>query len=321
MAEKRKHPKVKSQLHSRNKHKERYDFEALIISCHELEKYVQKNKYGDLSINFSDPLAVKVLNTALLKHFYNIDFWDIPNGYLCPPIPGRADYLHYIADLLTSKNYGKLPKGSNVKVLDIGTGSSLIYPLIGHQEYGWQFVGTDIDEVSLKSASKILSLNPHLNENIEIRKPKYSSNVFRGVIMPNERFDLTMCNPPFHSSEEEAKVGSLRKLSNLSGQEVKEATLNFGGQSHELWCLGGEEKFLKNMIYESSDFAKSCFWFTSIISKESRVKRAISALKKFSPTEVKVIPMGQGNKVSRLIAWTFLSEQEQMEWKKNRWAK
>jgi 23S rRNA (adenine1618-N6)-methyltransferase len=90
----------KNELHPRNAHNERYDFDALINSCGELREFVAPNKYGDQSVNFSDPLAVKTLNKALLKHFYGIGYWDLPNSYLCPPIPGRADYIHYIADLL-----------------------------------------------------------------------------------------------------------------------------------------------------------------------------------------------------------------------------
>ena len=78
----------KSQLHARNLHRSRYDFPQLIKSCPELAPFVRPNPYGDLSINFSDPNAVKMLNKALLKHFYGIDYWDIPKDYLCPPIPG-----------------------------------------------------------------------------------------------------------------------------------------------------------------------------------------------------------------------------------------
>ncbi|NPD46655.1 MULTISPECIES: 23S rRNA (adenine(1618)-N(6))-methyltransferase RlmF [unclassified Lentimicrobium] len=319
MPAKRKHPQVKSQLHTRNKHKERYDFEILVESCPELKPYVRANDFGDLSIDFANPLAVKMLNTALLKHFYKVDFWDIPEEYLCPPIPGRADYLLYAADLLAEKNYGKIPKGTKIKCLDIGTGANLIYPVIGHQEYGWSFVGSEIDAKSIKSAEKIIENNPPLKGNIEVRLQKYNQNIFRGVIKKDERYDMVVCNPPFHSSAIEAQEASQRKVSNLSKGKKIEAPLNFGGQSHELWCKGGEEFFLKNMVIESRDFAQSCFWFTSLISRESRVKNAIATLKKFRPKQIKVIPMGQGNKVSRFVAWTFLTDEEQKEWAKERW--
>jgi len=37
--------------------------------------------------------------------------------------------------------------------------------------------------------------------------------------------------------------------------------------------------------------------------------------------EVKTIPMGQGNKTSRIVAWTFLSKEQQKEWRNKRWNK
>ena len=100
--EKRQHEKVKSKLHPRSKHRERYDFEKLISGFPELGPFVQPNKFDDLSIDFANPDAVKALNRALLKFHYGIEHWDVPDGYLCPPIPGRADYIHHIADLLDS---------------------------------------------------------------------------------------------------------------------------------------------------------------------------------------------------------------------------
>ena len=75
---KRSHPKVKSILHPRNEHRERYDFAALVEALPALNAFVKPNKYGDYSVDFSDAKAVKSLNTALLKKHYNIDFWDIP---------------------------------------------------------------------------------------------------------------------------------------------------------------------------------------------------------------------------------------------------
>ncbi|MCX6266590.1 MAG: RlmF-related methyltransferase, partial [Bacteroidetes bacterium] len=91
--QKREHPKIKSRLHPRNKHRERYDFKLLIDSCPQLARFVKLNIYQDESVDFSDPDAVKMLNKALLKVYYNINDWDIPGGYLCPPVPGRADYI------------------------------------------------------------------------------------------------------------------------------------------------------------------------------------------------------------------------------------
>ena len=318
---KKEHPKEKSRLHSRNKHRERYDFKALIKCVPELANYVSLNIYNDESIDFFNPEAVKTLNQALLKHAYHINHWNIPPNYLCPPIPGRADYIHYIADLLCTSNYGKIPKGQEVKVLDIGVGANCIYPIIGHQEYGWNFVGTDIDPIAIESAKNSVRSNPPLIGHVDIRLQSNMHNMFHGIIQTDESFDVTMCNPPFHASQEEAQAGTMRKLNNLSKQKVTKPTLNFGGQQNELICHGGEARFINDLIHESKHFPISCFWFTTIISKQSNLNKAHSLLKQVGAEEVKTIPMGQGNKTSRIVAWTFLNKEEQSWWANNKWNK
>lgn len=291
-------------MHPRNPHRFRYDFPKLILSSPELADFVSVNNFQDQSIDFKDPAAVKALNKALLKQFYGISFWDIPEGYLCPPIPGRADYIHYMADLLASVNGGVIPRGRSVKILDIGVGANCIYPVIGNKEYGWNFVGSDIDHLAIRSAKNIVEANS-LSKAIEIRKQASSAKLFDGIIKPGEKFHLTICNPPFHASGMEAEAGSQRKWKNLGHKKQVETVFNFGGQSAELWCEGGEEGFLAKMIEESLAFAKTCTWFSSLISKKTTLPGAYLALKKAGAVEVKTIDMAQGQKVSRALAWTF----------------
>lgn len=303
--EKRIHPTVKTKLHPRNKHRERYDFPKLIASCTALAPFVKPNKYGDESINFFDPKAVLMLNKALLMHFYGIGYWEIPKDYLVPPIPGRADYIHYIADLLSEGNKGEVPKGSDVLCLDIGVGANCIYPIIGHQEYAWRFIATETDPKAMDSARKIGNGNPDLKEAIDFRfqnNPKY---LFKGIVKKDERIDVSICNPPFHASAKAAQSASIRKLSNLQKKSVDKAELNFGGQSSELWCPGGEVQFVCDMIYQSAKFADNCLWFTTLVSKESNLKVIYKALKNVEAKDVRTLTMGQGNKVSRIVAWTY----------------
>ncbi|MEA3505606.1 MAG: 23S rRNA (adenine(1618)-N(6))-methyltransferase RlmF [Bacteroidota bacterium] len=302
---KKPHKKEKSKLHPRNKHRERYDFKQLIASCPDLAQFVKLNKYDDESIDFFDPEAVKMLNKALLKHYYGIENWEIPKNYLCPPIPGRADYIHHIADLLRDSYNGIIPKGKKIKCLDIGVGANCIYPILGNKGYGWSFVGSDIDPLSIESANKIVDSNPSLIGKIELRLQENPKDIFRGIIKKDEIFDVSICNPPFHESLEDAQSGSRRKIKNLKQKQVNKVTLNFGGNSSELWCEGGEVKFVRDMIHQSKKFSTSCFWFTTLISKKANLNRVYKALKKIEATEVKTIEMGQGNKTSRIVAWTF----------------
>lgn len=296
---------TKTMLHPRNQHREGYDFARLVAQSPELAAFAITNPLGQTTIDFQNVLAVRMLNRALLKTYYNINFWDIPPNYLCPPIPGRVDYIHYLADLLAESNNQEIPRGRNVKVLDIGTGASLVYPLIGQSEYGWHFTGVDIDPIAIKSAQQICQFN---KLKITLRHQNNRENIFKGVIEPRDAFHVTMCNPPFHSSIEQADKGTQRKWANLGkGHSQK---LNFGGQNAELWCPGGEIKFIASMVEQSMEFAEQCLWFTSLVSKKDNLQPLSRILEKAKVANFKVIEMAQGQKASRFVAWTYVKENQ-----------
>jgi len=295
----------KAKLHPRNQHSEGYDFVRLVTQTPELEAFTISNPLGQTTIDFQDVNAVRMLNRALLKTHYNIDFWDIPAGFLCPPIPGRVDYIHYLADLLADSNNQDIPRGRHIKALDIGTGASLVYPLTGQSEYGWNFTGVDIDAGAIKSAKKICEFNKLA---ITLRRQNEPENIFRGVIQPKDAFHVTMCNPPFHGSMAQANKGTQRKWANLGkGRSTK---LNFGGQNAELWCPGGEIKFIARMIEQSMEFAEQCLWFTSLVSKKDNLQPLQRILRKARVADFKIVEMAQGQKTSRFIAWTYMKKKQ-----------
>ena len=263
----------------------------------ELGKYVLVNAYGNKSIDFSDNNAVLHLNKALLKHHYQLKDWNIPENYLCPPIPGRADYIHYIADLLKEEGIK-----TSVKGLDIGVGANCIYPILGARIYNWKMLGAEIDPNAVAAAKANINATPGLTEFIEIRRQKDNSNIFKGIVKEGEFYHFTMCNPPFHSSKEEATKVSLRKLRNLG--QGSSFTLNFGGQANELFCNGGEALFIKRMIKESVLYSTQIGWFTSLVSRKENLAKIYKQLNKLKATH-KTIEMQQGNKQSRFIAWKF----------------
>ena len=238
----------KTTLHSRNLHKLRYDFELLIHNYPNLKDFVFINEFQIETIDFSNPNAVKALNKSLLFTYYNIKYWDIPNDYLCPPIPGRADYIHNIADLLASTNNEIIPLEENVIGLDIGVGANCIYPILGNAIYGWSFVGTDIDANALENCVKIVEENPHLSDAISFQLQPSSRFIFKDIILPEDKFAFTLCNPPFHSSEDEATKATIRKVNNLEDTRTTNPILNFGGQNAELWCDGGELAFITQTL-------------------------------------------------------------------------
>ncbi|MDN3663564.1 23S rRNA (adenine(1618)-N(6))-methyltransferase RlmF [Vibrio agarivorans] len=306
---------TKAGLHPRNQHSNNYDLPALCKAVPELTSWLVKTPKGTDSIDFSSPIAVKLLNKALLAHHYQVTEWDIPEGYLCPPIPGRADYVHRLAELLPETI--KATKGATIRALDVGTGANIVYPMIGVTEYHWQFTASDIDPVSIECANTIIENNAVLKGHIEARLQTQSKFVFKNIIQKGEYYHVTLCNPPFHKSLDEAMKGTQRKISNLAANKdkrgstkanpkvVNSAALNFGGQKAELWCPGGEAAFLKTMAHESQFFAQQVGWFSSLISKKENVRWMCKCLEKAGAKEARVIEMSQGQKKSRFVAWTF----------------
>lgn len=303
-------------LHPRNRHQGRYDFARLTRAWPALSTFLLETPGGDTSIDFSDPAAVLALNRALLKVDYGVEHWDIPDGYLCPPIPGRADYLHGLADILAEGNGGVVPRGAAIRVLDIGVGANCIYPLLGHCDYGWRFVGSEIDDTALRAAGAIVTANG-LDAAIELRRQPARGHIFAGVLRGDETFDLSLCNPPFHASAEDAARGSRRKWRNLGRADAPSSAtrLNFGGQGSELWCTGGEASFLRRMIRESAAIQDRVLWFSSLVSKAGNLPEIRRLLNRAGALEVRETTMAQGSKQSRFVAWTFLAAAQHKAWR------
>jgi 23S rRNA (adenine1618-N6)-methyltransferase len=303
----------KLNLHERNRHRGRYDFVQLVTALPALKDFLIVNPFdaNESTIDFANPAAVMALNAALLKAFYNVESWSIPPGYLCPPIPGRADYVHHVADLLAADQGGVVPRGPDVCGLDIGVGANCIYPLIGHHECGWRFVGSDTDATALGAAQRIIDSNVGLASSIELRQQASKQKVFAGIVKPGDRFDFVMCNPPFHASAKDADAGALRKWKNLGKTDgspkhpASNPKLNFGGQPAELWCEGGEVGFVGRMVAESAAYHTQVAWFSALVSREESLPAIYAALKEVSARLVETIDMAQGQKKSRIVAWRF----------------
>ena len=299
--------KEKSGFHIKNKHKFGYNIDALCRVHPDLKQFVFENEYQKTTVDFANPMAVKALNTALLFRHYNIVYWKFPDNNLCPPIPGRVDYIHHLAELLESSGLTQ-----DISVLDIGTGASCIYPILGHAEYGWRFVGTDIDESSLQCATEIVKYN-NLGDIIQLRFQKDKAQILGGVINHIDKFSASLCNPPFFKSEKDAEATTLRKLKGLKNN-ASIPTRNFSGKLTELCYDGGEKAFIHNYLYQSSLLKTSCYWYTTLVSKKENVISIYTSLEKLGATNIKTISMNKGNKVSRIVAWTFLTKDEQNQW-------
>lgn len=216
----------------------------------------------------------------------------MPQDNLCPPIPGRADYIHYLADLI--------PKGKNILGLDVGTGANAIYPLLAQAIYGWDMVGCDSNTSAIISAT---ANTKDFAPAISIRLQENNSQLLKGIIQDNEYYDFTMCNPPFYASKAEAVKASASKHARLN---IKVQQRNFSGLDNELWCNGGEALFIKRLVKESVLFKKQVGWFSCLLSQKQNLPKVTKQLDKLKAT-YRIIEMEQGNKKSRFIAWKFTS--------------
>ncbi len=297
--------KKKNVLHPRNIHQSGYDFPKLEEANPALKDYIIETAFGTISIDFANPKAVVELNKALLKAYYNVQNWSILKNSLCPPIPGRADYVHYVADLLAADNSGIIPTGSQINVLDIGTGSSLIYPILGERIYAWSFLGTDIDVTVLNHARSLIKTNSGLSKKITLQLQENKGHIFDGILRKDDYFDLVMCNPPFYKSREENWQKTSKKFHNLTKSKEALPVQNFGGHPNELWCEGGERKFVRDMINESMRFQKQLGWITSLVSNKENLKPLIAVLEYNKASKVEIINTAQGQKAIRILAWKW----------------
>ncbi|KAG2308017.1 hypothetical protein Bca4012_083025 [Brassica carinata] len=246
-------------------------------------------------IDWTDYNATRELTRVLLLHDHGLTWW-IPDGQLCPTVPNRSNYIHWINDLLSSQI---LPSscGGKVKGFDIGTGANCIYPLLGASLFGWSFIGSDITDVALEWAEKNVQSNPHISDLIEIRDSKIlpeeddDIKVLVGVVKESETFDFCMCNPPFFETFEEAGLNPKTSC---------------GGTPAEMVCVGGEQAFVTRIIQDSAVLKQRFRWYTSMLGKKANLKLLISKLWQVGVTVVKTTEFVQGQTSRWGLAWSFI---------------
>ncbi|KAL6628652.1 S-adenosyl-L-methionine dependent methyltransferase [Neocallimastix sp. 'constans'] len=185
-------------MHLRNKYYNNVpDFVKLANLYPSLKKYIKYNRRSHSrvgTINFKDPRACRELTYALLWCDFNIRL-EIPLDSLCPIIPGRLDYIHWIEDLiLNKKNNSNNNKDDviftnenntshdnildfQIKGIDIGTGASCIYPLLACRLHPkWKMEALELNERSYEYAKDNIERN-NLKSQITIRKVKNEQQI------------------------------------------------------------------------------------------------------------------------------------------------
>eukprot|EP00928_Gymnodinium_smaydae_P037038 TRINITY_DN25781_c0_g1_i1.p1 TRINITY_DN25781_c0_g1~~TRINITY_DN25781_c0_g1_i1.p1 ORF type:complete len:377 (+),score=44.89 TRINITY_DN25781_c0_g1_i1:29-1132(+) len=296
-------------MHIRNRHRDYLDYRDLASRQTSLKPFVFVNAWGGASIDYSNQEALQELTRCLLADFYGVVGWQIPAGYLCPPVPQRADYIHVVADLLqiTHDDASLSPaRGQGICGLDIGTGAGCIYCLLGAREYGWNFIGSDIDQESLDSAAAILARNS-METQIQLRLQADSTRMLKGVLHRGESIAFCVCNPPFHESLEHARSAASAKWRRLGRSDELEDGKNYSGKETELCCEGGEVGFILRLADESAKprFRDACVWFTTLVSRESSVEPVRRRLAELGAKRYGY-EISQGKNTKWVVAWSFL---------------
>ncbi|KAK8810715.1 hypothetical protein WA158_007290 [Blastocystis sp. Blastoise] len=262
------------------------DFKLLAKEFPSFAHYIQNNDDGTSYIDWKDPYASLELTKVLLKKDFDLD-WEIPIDRLCPGITGRINYLNWIHDLL---NYSK-KMDNEIKGIDIGIGASCIYPLLGNKIYTWNFLGSDIDDISIQYAKENVKRN-HLENFIQIVKQENSDCIFKNILENNKEihYDFSMCNPPFFIHQDEA-------CTNPSTCCM--------GTSNELITKGGEEQFIVRYIDESILYKDQIDWFTCLIGKKKTLKTILKYLQTKEIKNICSTTFYQGKTSRWGIAWSF----------------
>ncbi|KAI8319012.1 S-adenosyl-L-methionine dependent methyltransferase, partial [Martensiomyces pterosporus] len=276
----------------------------LASQCPDLSKYLIAQSPTRSTIDFRDPAAVRSLNRALLKAFFGLTV-HLPSDSLCPSVPNRLNYVQWIAENITAE-FAHSP----IWGVDIGTGASCVYPLLGVRVMPQcRFVATDINECSIQAAKQNVESNGldarirvYLNKNRETKLPLDDPEfplpaLADGQGAGQETVAFCMCNPPFYESEEERK--------RLGDMKAGAPSLQTGGKNDELYTEGGEAGFLKGLLAESKVLRERVRWYTTMVGKKSTLAVLKAELNAMGVARTKEGKLLQGRTTRWVIAWSF----------------
>ncbi|OAA74269.1 hypothetical protein LEL_07850 [Akanthomyces lecanii RCEF 1005] len=248
-------------------------------------------------LDFKDPKAVMQLSKTLLKHDFGLAL-DLPGNRLCPPIPNRHNYILWLKDLLDTTTYNT--SGGKLVAMDIGTGASCIYPMLGCTQRPWYFIASDIDDESLRWARRNIEQN-HLQTRIKLVKSKPGGPIIPIEAAPaTEDVAFVMTNPPFYKSaaemDERAAEKSLPPLTACTGAPV------------EMVTDGGEVAFVGRILDQSLALRGRIQWYTAMLGFQSSVAALVLRLRDHDIGNYAVTEFVQGKKTKRwAVAWSFRS--------------
>lgn len=271
------------------------DFLTLIKEFPELKKYILKQNEDneeEFQFDWSNNELSLLMDKSILNYYFNIKYYDIPKGFLIPPIPSRINYINLINSIIT-----KLIKDINIKNIigiDIGTGANIIYPILGYSIYKWKFICTEINKEAYNNAKLILQKN-NLENNINIIKQNNKDNIFISILNRENKYIFSMCNPPYYNYENEIKLEDKKR----------DNEYNFD----EIYYKNGEYGFFQRYFEESICYKNNVFLYTILIGKKINAENIYDKLSSYNDI-IKIYNMQKiltGNNVRYIIYWSFFN--------------
>ena len=317
------------------------------------------------TFRFGAPGALRELTAALLARDWAVRGWVCEPGRLCPPLPGRLNYVLWAEDLVAATELSALASHDNLKadsmpsaallpqhraVIDVGTGASAILSLLATRVTGWPVAATELDTTSLRSARENV-VRARLASHITVLATTDDSASLLGSALtaaeaflvpaisrgdasdcpppqlPPYSVAMTLCNPPFFRSWEEARAsmdrarpaataggGSGSAVCNDNNDDDASAeAVSLGeiaacdGAAHEMACVGGEEAFVGRLIDESAaaDARTRVLWFTSMLGKQTSVAPVVAHAVRAGACAVRSAALVQGRTRRWAVGWSF----------------
>jgi len=260
------------------------------------EKFLFQDLSGRFHLDFKNADALRALTCTLLKKDFNLEV-EIPENRLIPTVPLRLNYILWLEDLLSA-----MGEKTEIFGLDIGTGTSCIYPLLGARKNGWKFVATESEAEACECAQKNVAVN-NLGDSIKVLRVNPESTFQEAVRQTGQQFDFSMCNPPFFLNEFDAS--SVGKGRSPFRPQPKGAN---SPSEHEAITDGGEVAFVQKMIEDSLHLKDAIKIYTTMLGKKqsvNAVKKLLHELTGGSVTSMAKTEFCQGRTMRWGIAWTF----------------
>ncbi|XP_071386471.1 RNA N(6)-adenosine-methyltransferase mettl16-like [Centroberyx affinis] len=282
-------------MHPRNRYKDKPpDFAYLASKYPDFQQHVHTSLTGRPVVNFKEPEAVRALTCTLLKEDFGLTI-EIPLERLIPTVPLRLNYIHWVEDLIDGQ-------GQPRKGIDIGTGASCIYPLLGATMNGWYFLATEVDDICFDYATKNVEQN-NLSDLIKVVKVPQKTLLMDALKEETAIvYDFCMCNPPFFANQLEAKGVNSR-----NSRRPPPSSVNTGGVT-EIMAEGGELEFVKRIIHDSLQLKRRLRWYSCMLGKKCSLAPLKEELRKQGVPKVTHTEFYQGRTMRWALAWSFYDD-------------